>query len=563
MTGVGDDSRGRFPGAPALVVGFTLAVGATLALVFTEDLRWLRLAIVAALWAALIGAFFAVRYRKQAAATAESVAQAQAVYELELEREIAARREFELEIEAETRDRVEADSREELEALRNEVTALRESLQSLFGGEVLYERVALTAQSTRMRSLNDEPKVVNGGESNGKPKAQLTSGQQPDSAARGEHPTEMMNKVRDGEPEFGIARRTPPKQAKPQVAVPRAAPQAQPHKPQAPQKPLQPPRPPAQQPAPAQQREQENAKTQQVPRAPRTPQDSGPPTRRVPLNEVGSVAAKAAKAAGEARAEAARAQQREDATVAGMRPVQPQPQPQPQQPPPPAPPHRTAPPAAVPRRPAPSGQREPEQHELTRPAMERIARGRSAASVVPEDPRRGAERPEPAREPEPVAEPQPEFDFEWMSAWTGESRAEGDDTADAGDSADPAVEDDTAGGTGRHGTNGYGTNGYGTNGYGTNGYGSPEPEPVPEAGPAPEVPEPNPTLPESVRDLQRGSRPGGRRRRAEDDPPWQGFGERERPDEESGSHAEGRSVSELLAAHGSGATPRRRRRAED
>ncbi|RZQ61645.1 DUF6779 domain-containing protein [Amycolatopsis suaedae] len=155
MTGVGDDSRGRPWGKPWLVVGFVLAVGATVALVISEDMRWLRLGIVAALWAALIGAFVAAKYRRQVTATEDEVAQAQAVYELELEREIAARREFELEIEAETRDRVEASSREELEALRSEVIALRESLQTLFGGEVLFEQVALTAQATRMRSLNE------------------------------------------------------------------------------------------------------------------------------------------------------------------------------------------------------------------------------------------------------------------------------------------------------------------------------------------------------------------------------------------------------------------------
>ena len=55
MTGVGDDSRGRLTGRPFLVVGFILAIGATLALVLSNDLRYLRLAIVAALWAALIG----------------------------------------------------------------------------------------------------------------------------------------------------------------------------------------------------------------------------------------------------------------------------------------------------------------------------------------------------------------------------------------------------------------------------------------------------------------------------------------------------------------------------
>ncbi|WP_328604930.1 hypothetical protein OG943_33530 [Amycolatopsis sp. NBC_00345] len=200
MTGVGDDSRGRLLGRPWLVVGFLLVIGATLALVLSDDLRFLRLGIVAALWAALIGAFLAVRYRKHAAHSEDTVAEAQAVYELELEREIAARREYELEIEAETREAVQAHSREELEALRAEVSALRESLQSLFGGEVLLERVALTAQATRMRSLSDEQRLVAAGSEtkngNGKKPAQLMAPKKPVVEVN-ERPTELMDRVLD------------------------------------------------------------------------------------------------------------------------------------------------------------------------------------------------------------------------------------------------------------------------------------------------------------------------------------------------------------------------------
>ncbi|HEY3708447.1 MAG TPA: DUF6779 domain-containing protein, partial [Amycolatopsis sp.] len=200
MTGVGDDSRGRLLGRPWLVVGFLLVIGATLALVLSNDLRFLRLGIVAALWAALIGAFLAVRYRKHAAHSEDTVAEAQAVYELELEREIAARREYELEIEAETREAAQAHSREELEALRAEVSALRDSLQSLFGGEVLLERVALTAQATRMRALNDEQRLVSAGSEtkngNGKKPAQLMAPQKP-AVEVNERPTELMDRVLD------------------------------------------------------------------------------------------------------------------------------------------------------------------------------------------------------------------------------------------------------------------------------------------------------------------------------------------------------------------------------
>ncbi|MET8846438.1 DUF6779 domain-containing protein [Amycolatopsis sp. NPDC004625] len=195
MTGVGDDSRGRLLGRPWLVVGFVLAIGATLALVLSDDLRYLRLGIVAALWAALIGAFLAVKYRKSAAQSEDAVAEAQAVYELELEREIAARREFELEVEAEKSSVADSKGREELEALRAEVSALRDSLQSLFGGEVLLERVALTAQATRMRKLSDENRMIPDSAPKKKP-AQLMAGKKP-MAEGGERPTELIDRVLD------------------------------------------------------------------------------------------------------------------------------------------------------------------------------------------------------------------------------------------------------------------------------------------------------------------------------------------------------------------------------
>ncbi|MGW5748178.1 DUF6779 domain-containing protein [Amycolatopsis sp. NPDC003861] len=195
MTGVGDDSRGRLLGRPWLVVGFVLAIGATLALVLSDDLRYLRLGIVAALWAALIGAFLAVKYRKSAAQSEDAVAEAQAVYELELEREIAARREYELEMEAENRTAADSKGREELEALRAEVSALRDSLQSLFGGEVLLERVALTAQATRMRKLSDENRLIPDAAPKKKP-AQLMAGKKP-VVEGGERPTELIDRVLD------------------------------------------------------------------------------------------------------------------------------------------------------------------------------------------------------------------------------------------------------------------------------------------------------------------------------------------------------------------------------
>jgi hypothetical protein len=137
-----------------------LALGATVVLVMSDDSRFLKLGIVAALWSALVGAFLAQRYRRQVTDGGDDAASMQAIYELELEREIAARREYELELEAEAKRTAEEASRQDIDALRKELGALRETLQGLLGGEVLVERFALQAEATRMRSLPEESRPM-------------------------------------------------------------------------------------------------------------------------------------------------------------------------------------------------------------------------------------------------------------------------------------------------------------------------------------------------------------------------------------------------------------------
>lgn len=170
MTGARAIADGREGSKPWLLAGAACALAATGALMLTDEARWLRLGIVAALWAALLGAFLATKYRKSAEHAWGSVADAQHIYELELEREITARREYELELEASTRRRVEQETYSEIQDLRTEVMALRDSLQQLLEGDVVYERVALTEQSTRRRSMREEQNGVSSGEGGSGPR---------------------------------------------------------------------------------------------------------------------------------------------------------------------------------------------------------------------------------------------------------------------------------------------------------------------------------------------------------------------------------------------------------
>ncbi|TDD52211.1 hypothetical protein E1288_12570 [Saccharopolyspora elongata] len=152
-----ESSKGR---STALWVGaLVLAAAATAVLVVSNDVRYLRLGLVAALWSALIGAFAVAKLRHRVVQGEELVADRQRIYELELEREIAARHEFELEAEAEARRQAAEESEGEIRELQAELRRLRESLEQVLGGDVLFERVALRAESTRVRSLPERGNV--------------------------------------------------------------------------------------------------------------------------------------------------------------------------------------------------------------------------------------------------------------------------------------------------------------------------------------------------------------------------------------------------------------------
>ncbi|MEV6137101.1 DUF6779 domain-containing protein [Nocardia sp. NPDC051990] len=137
-----------------MFIGVLILLGlvASVFLVFSDRLQFVRIGLVAALWAAVIGALAATRYRKEATIDKAKVRDLQTVYELQLEREVTARREYELGVEARVRAEVGADAAE-MAALRAELTVLRQSLQRLFDGDLPMDRPALRADATRIHEL--------------------------------------------------------------------------------------------------------------------------------------------------------------------------------------------------------------------------------------------------------------------------------------------------------------------------------------------------------------------------------------------------------------------------
>jgi Domain of unknown function (DUF6779) len=123
-----------------------LAMGASSALVFTDRVELLKLAVILALWAAVAGAFVSVLYRRQSDADQSRVRDLKLVYDLQLDREISARREYELTVESQLRRELASELRaaaaDDVAALRAELAALRTNLEILFDTD-LQDRPAL------------------------------------------------------------------------------------------------------------------------------------------------------------------------------------------------------------------------------------------------------------------------------------------------------------------------------------------------------------------------------------------------------------------------------------
>ena len=148
----------RRPGWSLLTVLLVLAIGASSALVFTNRVELLKLAVILALWAAVVAAFVSVIYRRQSDVDQAKARDLKLVYDLQLDREISARREYELSVETQLRreltSELRAQAADEIAGLRAELAALRANLEILFDAD-LSHRPAL--ESERARAYSDWP----------------------------------------------------------------------------------------------------------------------------------------------------------------------------------------------------------------------------------------------------------------------------------------------------------------------------------------------------------------------------------------------------------------------
>ena len=152
---------GRRPGWLLLTVLLVLAIAASSALVFTNRVELLKLAVILALWAAVVGAFVSVIYRRQSDTDQAKVRDLKLVYDLQLDREISARREYELSVETHLRRELTAELRaqasDEVAALRAELAALRTNLEILFDADLAHRPAIETDRSYGEWNRNSEP----------------------------------------------------------------------------------------------------------------------------------------------------------------------------------------------------------------------------------------------------------------------------------------------------------------------------------------------------------------------------------------------------------------------
>ncbi|HEX9833040.1 MAG TPA: DUF6779 domain-containing protein [Mycobacterium sp.] len=148
----------RRPGWLLLTVLLVLAIGSSSALVFTDRVELLKLAVILALWAAVVAAFVSVIYRRQSDIDQAKVRDLKLVYDLQLDREISARREYELSVETQLRrelvSELRAQAADEVAGLRAELAALRANLEILFDTD-LSDRPALETDRAGTRYYAD------------------------------------------------------------------------------------------------------------------------------------------------------------------------------------------------------------------------------------------------------------------------------------------------------------------------------------------------------------------------------------------------------------------------
>lgn len=140
-----------------LMIGLVaLALIASVVTVMTDSDGWMKIAILAALWAAFIGVFLVVRYSSALKNEREQHSLREGEHRAELEREKSRAREELARAESDFAQRAKATRDEQIEMLRAEVENLRSQLEGMGAGDLSdYGPRAVRARAERIVELEN------------------------------------------------------------------------------------------------------------------------------------------------------------------------------------------------------------------------------------------------------------------------------------------------------------------------------------------------------------------------------------------------------------------------
>lgn len=232
----GNDSTSRDAGQIGLIVLVVLAVIASIVMLISGSDAALKLALIAALWAAVLGFFLVVRYRRQAEESQTKLELQERAHRAELDAANAAAGEA-------GGSQGAAPSNADMEILaeiREQLSTIRSQLEELSGREYTYEPAALRAEARRIMELEaqtraaaGEPEVDFTQSSAGAPTSDAIAGRlgsQPSASRAQDNPLNdiISEKIRRDKEETPTQASTP-KKPEPKKAEPKkpAAPKAE------------------------------------------------------------------------------------------------------------------------------------------------------------------------------------------------------------------------------------------------------------------------------------------------------------------------------------------------
>lgn len=181
----------------ALIALVVLAVVATILMLISGSAAAMKLALVAALWAAVLGFFLVTRYRREAAQREQELILREELYTTELDK---------LRAEKSALEGTAPGDSELLADIKNELQQIRTQLEELSGRDFTYEPAALYAEARRIAEIEykigatEEPKVAFTQSSAGAPSADAIAGRvgtQPSASVRHDNPLSELIRERE------------------------------------------------------------------------------------------------------------------------------------------------------------------------------------------------------------------------------------------------------------------------------------------------------------------------------------------------------------------------------